>query len=127
MVHVISYDLVGPYRPPDDYARLEQAIRDISGVYLHFQKSEWLVETELPTGTVYNRLTPHITGRDRLMVHRVQRDWTAWGLTQEEINWLNGRNFGSLIEAMAGLFPLLPKTSPVGPYGALVAAIMQKP
>jgi hypothetical protein len=57
VVHLVSYELKG-LRARFDYERLHQAIREISGTYLHLPESKWLVETDFSTRQVAERLAP---------------------------------------------------------------------
>jgi hypothetical protein len=105
MVHLIAYELKD-FRSRYDYARLHQAIREISGTYLHLPESRWLVETDLSTRAVGERLAPFTVQGDPLFVTRIYRDWYAYSLTQEQIDWLQGRNFASMFETVLSLLPI---------------------
>ncbi|GEM_PF-6599145 len=87
---MISYRL---YRPAQNYTGLDDAIRNISGTYLHATTSAWIVETNQSTQEVFNRLSPFIDGTDELVVYRLQRDW--WGRFTDPTwhDWLKARIF----------------------------------
>ncbi len=104
MVHLVSYELKG-YRLFFEYTRLAEAIKEISGVWCHIRESKWLVETDFSTKAVHDRIAPLTTVGDIVLVQRVYRDWTASGLTQEQVDWLNGRSFQSFTETIASLCP----------------------
>lgn len=94
MVYLVSYDLVGEYRDPSEYVRLEQQIQRISKTWFHFQKSEWLIESDGPATAIRDALGPCIRQGDRLMVNRITGEWASYSLTDAEVQWLNGRSFG---------------------------------
>ena len=122
MVHLIAYELRGVHRFPFEYERLANSIKSISGVWCHLPESKWLVETELSAQAVAERLAPLTQVGDPLFVTRIYRDWCCYSLTQEQIDWLKGRNYSSLWEALQMLLPLpKPVTSPlpnVNPFSA---------
>lgn len=105
MVHLIHYELKG-YRSRADYERLGQAIKNISGIWCHTPESTWLIETELSTQQVRDRIAPLTFVGDPLMVIRVQNDWASYSLTTDQVTWLQGRNFSSVAEMIFGLLPL---------------------
>ncbi len=105
MVHLIHYELKG-HRSRFEYERLAEAIKNISGVYCHTPESTWLVETELTTRQVVDRIAPLTVVGDPLLVFRLHNDWSSYSFTQEQINWLRGRNFTSLAEAVMSVLPL---------------------
>lgn len=121
MVHLISYDLVGNYVPSYLYENLEGQIKSY-GTWFHFQKSEWLIETEKPERDVVDHLKHFVRPFDRLMVTRIHRSWSSINLTDEEVAWLSARNFGSLAETLASVFTWTPAMSPAG-QGGLTAAL----
>jgi hypothetical protein len=123
MVHLISYELKGRYRHPFEYERLANEIKSISGVWCHLPESKWLIETEISTREVAERLAPLTQLGDPLFVTRIYRDWSSYSLTQEQIEWLNGRNYSSLWEALQMLVslpkPVASALSNINPFSAL--------
>lgn len=103
MVFLLSYDLVGNYRDPADYVRLEQKIQNVGSTWFHFQKSEWLIESTLSAVAIRDALGPFIQPGDRLMVNRITNEWAAYSLTDAEVQWLNQRNFGEPGVPLLGL------------------------
>jgi len=102
MVYLVSYDLIGPYRDPAEYTRLEDKIKSL-GATLHFQKSEWLVESTLSAVQLRDQFAPLTVKGDRIMVNRVTNEWAACSLTQAEVDWLNQRNFADAGVPLLGL------------------------
>lgn len=90
MVLQISYDLIGD-QPADVYKNLEDAILAY-GTWLHFQKSEWLIDTADSPMAVAKGLRAHMRGADRLLVIRVTNDWYGW-MTDEQLEWMGNRTF----------------------------------
>lgn len=120
MVHLVSYELQwfhGCRRPAWSYHQIADAIKGISGTWCHIAESKWLVETELSTSQVAEIIAPFTVVGDKIFVTRIHRDWSAYGLTQEQITWLNARNYDTLLERLLNLLPL-PK-----PATALAKAI----
>jgi len=104
VVHLVTYDLVGQYRPPADYAAIEDAIKSI-GPWCHLQKSVWLVESELLDSDLAARLRPYTYLPDKLWVCRIYRSWSGYNLDEDQQAWLNSRNFGSLAETLSAFLP----------------------
>jgi hypothetical protein len=128
VIHLVSYDLVGSYRPVEDYQRLEAAIRAVSGSWCHLQKNEWLVETGATATAVCQYLAPCTVEGDRLAVTRIYCDWCAYGLTDEQKTWMLGANYAAPIQTVLGFLSsppieaLLPKQA--RPIGMIARAIL---
>lgn len=105
MVFLISYTLRDDYYRGAHRAQIEQAIRTISPTHWQTQKSEWLLETEHSERVIAERLIPLTYVGDRLLVTRIFPTWAATGLTDEQLAWLRGRNFGSLADAISVFLP----------------------
>lgn len=105
MVHLVIYELAG-YRSTLDSHRFAPEIRDISGVWCSLSDGQWLVETELSAQAVAERLAPLAAQGDSLFVARIYADWSCCGLTDEQLTWLNARNFYSAWELIVNILPL---------------------
>jgi hypothetical protein len=131
MVHLIAYEIKG-YRSAFHYQRLGEAIKGISGSWCHIPESKWLVETDLSTKAVSEHLAPLTQVGDPLFVTRLHRDWSGYSLTQQQISWLNGRDFGSSTDLLGSLLQLRPPLldslfpKPPPPTGALISAILRR-
>jgi hypothetical protein len=124
---LVGYELHGR-RPRSDYDQLARVIKGISGVWCHLPESKWLIETELSTQTVAERLAPLTCVGDQIFVTRIYSDWYSYSLSEEQLNWLRARNFGSVADAVRSLFPAL--RTPLGslvpkspPANAIVDAV----
>lgn len=105
MVHLISYELKG-YRTRSEYDRIANAIKAISGTWCHIPESKWLVETELTTAQVADRIAPLTVVGDTIFVVRVYRDFYSYSLSDEQLSWLRGRSYGSVAETVLNWLPL---------------------
>lgn len=120
MVHLVSYTLHGHYRFPQDYQNLEDAIRSISGTYLHLGGGRWLVESQLASQQIAERLAPLTIVGDQILVFRLERDWYGYGFTPEQDQWLKQRDYASVWETLAKIAPLpIPKPIASGLSAAL--------
>ncbi len=102
VVHCITFELVG-IRLPTETAKLEATIREMGEAY-QFQKTVWFVETELGNKQISERMVAAMRPNDRLLVTRIYKDWIMANAPQQEIDWLNGRNFSGV-----GDPPLFPR------------------
>lgn len=119
MVFLVTYTLRG-YRPANDYIRVENAIRAISGTHPHLGESRWFVETELSSQQIAERLAPLTYVGDRIFVDRVYGHGYAYSLTPAEIHWLRSRNYSSTWDILKTLVPLpVPKPVQTGLRSAL--------
>jgi hypothetical protein len=125
VVHLVAYELKG-YRPPSDYQRLGDAIKGISGIWCHVAESKYLVETELSTKRVAEKLAPFTIVGDPLFVTRIHRDWCAYSLTQAQVDWLQTRNFGSFAELVARIFAASVPTPAKSPLAAQLGNVAWK-
>lgn len=117
MVHLVTYvlhdrSLFDVFQPPPNYAGVEETVRGISGVYMHIGGGRWFVESQMPSQQIAERLAPLTVVGDQILVFRVHRDWYGFSLTQQQVQWLQARNYSSVWEALAKLAPL-PISKPV--------------
>ena len=94
MVHYIAYELVG-IRLPDETSKIEQTIKSFGDAY-QFQKNAWLVEAEVSNHEISAALVTVMRAKDKLLVMRIHKDWTAANVAQEELDWLGGRNYSGV-------------------------------
>jgi len=94
MVHLIAFELVGA-RLPGERAGLESAIRGLGPAYA-FDRTAWIVESELSNGAICERLVPLLRRDDRIIATRIDRDWVAANIPQAEVDWLSRCNFASV-------------------------------
>lgn len=82
---LISYDLLNPNM---DYEPLYQAIYSNSKTWWHFLTNTWLANT-VPTATEFaQKLYPHITKSDRLLVIEVKGRGDGW-LPKGAWDWID--------------------------------------
>lgn len=86
MIYSINYDLKQPGR---NYDGLYEAIKNC-GAWWHFLGSTWLLDTNLDTKAIWNRLAPHVDKNDFVLVIGVTRDYQGW-LPQAAWDWINSR------------------------------------
>jgi hypothetical protein len=94
VVHYITFELVG-IRLPDETAKIEAAIKSLGDAY-QYQKYAWLVESESSNTEISERIVATLRPKDRLLVMRIHKDWTAANIPQEELDWLSGRNYSGV-------------------------------
>lgn len=83
---LISYDLIAPGK---DYQKLFDAIQALSsGTWWRCLDSTWIIETDLASGQVLDRLRPHIDKNDRMLVVKLAPNWSSIGISQECTDWL---------------------------------------
>jgi len=85
--YLISYDLVGN-KTIDDYERLIRMIKSAS-TWAKPLASLWLIKTPLTAPQVRDHLRGVIATNDKLLVIEVTRDWAAFNLPKEVIDWMN--------------------------------------
>jgi hypothetical protein len=105
VVHLISYELRGR-RSRFEYDRIADAIKDISGIWCHIPESKWLIETELTTQQVADRIAPLTLIGDTIFVTRIYNDWYSYSLTEGQLDWLRTRNYSSVMENVLNWLPL---------------------
>ncbi|WP_339700082.1 hypothetical protein [uncultured Roseivirga sp.] len=86
-VYCISYDLKSK-----NYESLIEAIQSY-GLWWHQSESTWFIETKHTSRQVIDNLRNFTSANDKLIVIRVQGNWSAIGHKEEEYNWLRARNF----------------------------------
>ena len=118
MVHLITYELKG-YRSRQEYERLYDAIKGISGTWLHLPESKWFVETNRSAIEVRNRLQLFTPG-ELVFVTRVHAgEWASFNLDAAQVAWFGSRDYGSPLEnALSGFAPIAdPAAAVTSPFG----------
>ena len=87
MVILITYDLNSPGQ---DYPDLYDAIKAISSIWWHNLTSVWLVDTNLSTRQVHERIKRYIDKNDELFIVRITKDYTGY-LPERAWKWLKNR------------------------------------
>ena len=108
VVHLVSYELqsvLGAGRPAFQYRQIAEVVKSI-GPWCHIPESKWLVETELSTEQVAERIAPFTAVGDTIFVTRIYKDWYSYGLTTEQLNWMRERNYSSFFETLLSWLPL---------------------
>jgi hypothetical protein len=108
VVHLVSYELQAAHgirRPAYQYHQIAEAIKSI-GPWCHIPESKWLVDTELTTQQVAQRIALLTAPGDTIFVTRIYNDWYSYGLTDEHLNWMRGRNYSSFLETLLSWLPL---------------------
>ena len=84
--YLIGYDLHNS-KETDEYAKLEEAIKDF-GTWWHHLDSTWVIVTELTAVQVRDKLKVHIKNGDELLVTKASRE-AAWaGFSDKGSTWL---------------------------------------
>lgn len=86
-VYCISYDLKS-----DSYDSLIEAIKAY-GSWWHQSKSTWFIESTQGTKEILKNLNGYLNSGDKIIVIQVYKNWWAAGHTDEEYQWMKGRNF----------------------------------
>ena len=87
MIYSIHYDLK---RPGQSYDAIQQAIKSC-GIWWHHLDSTWLVDTHLDAKGIWDKLSLHTDGNDRILVIGVTNDYEGW-LSNEAWGWINSRS-----------------------------------
>ncbi len=87
MIYAINYDLK---KPGQDYTPLHEAIKSC-GVWWHYLGSTWLVDTNLKTDGIWNKLAPHVDKNDHILIIGVTND-SSGRLPQKAWDWINQRS-----------------------------------
>lgn len=119
MVYLVTYvlhdrRLQDVFAPAPDYAGVEDAVRTISGTFLHIGGGRWFIESQISSRQIAERLAPLTYVGDQILVFRLERDWYGYGFTPEQDQWLKQRNYANLWDLLKTLVPL-PIPKPVQP------------
>jgi len=83
MVHLITYDL---NKPGQNYDELYEAIKSL-GSWWHYLDSTWLVDTNLSTQKIFDRIHPKMDSSDYLLIIAVKADYQGW-LPKDAWDWI---------------------------------------
>ncbi|MFT8329407.1 MAG: hypothetical protein ABF619_06445 [Oenococcus oeni] len=84
--YLISYDLDNPGQ---NYEDLQQAIKDNSTAYYKYQKSSWLVRSNLEPSDFYEQLKSFLDTNDKILITKISKPYygqgTEWDWIEEHI------------------------------------------
>ena len=86
MILFISYDLKNPNK---NYEPFYNTLKE-QGVWWHYLKSTWLLDTNKTPDQVYEALRHHIEQADRILVGTMVGPKQGW-LEKEAWDWINAR------------------------------------
>ncbi len=93
MVYIVAYDLKKPNNSPEQYEKVEAAIKSLGG-WAHIEKSVWLVSTQtLTVSQVRDSVFKSMITSDKLFVARLAGDWGSYYMDPEVVKWLKEANF----------------------------------
>lgn len=84
-VYCISYDL---YKPNQDYEKLQEAIKSLSGLWWHQTGSVWFVKTFRTVVEIRDCLRPFLDENDKLFVMELGKTWAGTGFSKDEYEWV---------------------------------------
>jgi hypothetical protein len=88
-VYLINYKLRTPLK---DYQPFHAAVKTMANGWFSYFDDSWLINTNLSPKEIAEKLYPHMTKDDRLLVIKVTRDYYGW-LPEEGWKWLRERQF----------------------------------
>lgn len=86
MIVIVSLDLLGP---ATSYDKLYEEIKK-QGVWWHYMRWTWLVDTERTPEQIVDALKPYVQNTDRMIVTRLTRPYQGL-LVKEEWEWVTAR------------------------------------
>jgi hypothetical protein len=89
-VYLIGYDLNKP-RGQNDYTKLHEAIKKISGFWWCSLDSTWVVKSDKSAAQIRDILAPYLDSGDEMFVVAVGADWASQGLSKEATDWLHAQ------------------------------------
>lgn len=115
MIYVLSVSPSNRFMAWDYVQHVDAAISQC-GDAMHFQNTQWFLDTQQPTGVVYNFVRHHLYQGDELAVARIYRDFAVSGLNPAQRQWLLSRNFGSIRDIVTAVAAkVFPSLVPPGP------------
>ncbi len=75
-----------------DYTPFYETIQKTADGWCHYIDNVWIVNTYLTAHQFAEKLYPHMTKEDFLLVTRLSRDYQGW-LPKDAWDWLNARNY----------------------------------
>ncbi|MCL5258797.1 MAG: hypothetical protein M1314_03535 [Firmicutes bacterium] len=111
------------FQPAPNYSGLEDAVRNISGTYMHIGGGRWFVDSQLSSQQIAERLAPLTYQGDQILVFRLERDWYGYGFTPEQDTWLKQRNYSNFWETLAKL-PPLPVPKPAASFSNAIGGLL---
>ncbi|MGA2905457.1 MAG: hypothetical protein ABSD98_16650 [Candidatus Korobacteraceae bacterium] len=93
MVYLVAYDLKTPHDTKENYDSIIGAIKSEFRAWCHIEQSVWLVDAEITSVALRDRLKEYLHAGDVLFVARLQRGWASWNFGEKRNDWLKSRNF----------------------------------
>lgn len=88
MIYSITYDL---RKPGQNYSKLIDKIQSL-GDWAHPCESNWLVDTGLTAGEIYQALKPYLDENDQMLITRFDVDDFAGQLSSEALRkWISDK------------------------------------
>lgn len=103
MIYVVSYDLTTSlFRPVTAFVE-ELQRTDQGRTWWHFLTNTWLIQTPETAQELFGRLQPHLKDSDRLLIMRVEPDYSGF-LPQEAWQWIQERaNSGQFVHPLSAI------------------------
>jgi hypothetical protein len=89
MIYLVTYEL---HAPTKDYQGLYDDIKKCGLSWISPMNSVWLIETELPTKSVAEKLIKHLDGNDQLFIVECESEWASFNLNEDDIKWFEERS-----------------------------------
>ncbi len=84
--YLITYDLKGP---PSKYRDVSEEIKQL-GAWWHYLESTWIVKSStLNADSMFAKLEKHISGGDRVLIIKVDKNDKQGWLPQDAWDWIN--------------------------------------
>jgi hypothetical protein len=98
MMYMIALELNA--RPADQYPDLDAALKAL-GNWSNRIRGTWLVESRMSASQIRDLIKPAlVTGKDRVFVARISRNWAGMGMGEGFPEWLNRRTFDASAPAV---------------------------
>ena len=88
-VYLINYKLGTAGK---DYTPFHEEVKKLADGWFSYFDDSWIINTNLNAREIAERLYPHMTKEDRLLVIRLAGEYYGW-LPQEGWKWLANRSF----------------------------------
>lgn len=88
-VYLVTYKLETPGK---DYGPFYDELKKMANGWCHYIDNVWIINTEVPVLQLTQKLYPHMTKADLLIVTKLQGTHNGW-LPKEAWDWLNARTY----------------------------------
>lgn len=87
MIYLITYDKNTALK---NYSSLYEAIKSCSQTWWHHMNNTWLIASYMDVNQIYDRLSTHITIKDRLLIVELNRYASMQGyLNEDGWDWID--------------------------------------